>query len=218
MRLHIRLKGLEFSDSEQKLLLKRTGRLEKRLARFDPELVDLELVLEKQPRRREYRSRTRLVVMNRSLEARRNAAAEVRTLITQVFEDLEEQLDALVAGLRGEAEWQRKRGMRSDRDLQHMSRQIEEERALLTEALTGDRASFDELAERRLAGVRKVILGLLSDSGREPSAAELDSALQRTLSRAFETLGRKPERWSLHGWLAHTARRELRRSARTARP
>lgn len=214
MRLHVRLKGLELSASEQKLLQKRTARLEERLARIDPGLVDLEIVIERQARRREYLSQTRLIIMNRTLPAGRNRADEVRTLIVRVFEDIEEQLDQFLADLRGREESQRKRGLRAGRDLKRTSRRIAEEQALLARALAGDRTTFDQLAEARLAGVRKVIFEILSKGGREPTDDELDAALRLTLSRAYEMLARKPARWTMYGWLAHTARHVLKRSVR----
>ena len=103
----------------------------------------------------------------------------------------------------------RKRGARTPAAVARAGRELTEQRALLDRALAGERNAFDTLAEIRLAGVRKIIVERLSEGGREPPQEALDAALARTLSRAFERLHEKPERWSVHRWLAAVARREL---------
>jgi hypothetical protein len=54
----------------------------------------------------------RLMVMGNVLSVRRNHAPRVRTLLTAVFDDLEKGLTAFIEQLRGEKNWQRKRGAR----------------------------------------------------------------------------------------------------------
>jgi hypothetical protein len=212
MDIKIIPRGFELTPADLQLLRRQIARIEKRLQHIQSDLVQLEIVLEKQARREEYASHVRLLVMNRPLAASRNRAPFVRTLIRQVFDDLQKELAKLQSGLRGDADWRRKRGMRQSAGMQQARHALEEERALLDRALAGDRATFDRVAETRLAGVRNVIFEILSEGGRQPTDAALDEALALTMSRAFEELHRKPERWSLHGWLAWTARRELKRA------
>jgi hypothetical protein len=213
--VRLQIKGTPLSAAEQKLLENHVRRLEKRLGSFDPDLVDLELALEKQARREEFTSHARLVIMNQVLPSRRNAAPTIRTLLGKLFEDLEEEVARWMSQVRGEESWKRRRkGSRDSKRNAAMAGELVAERALLTQALQGDRKSFDQLAEERLSGVRKVIYDLLSVNGREPDDDALNQALNLTLSRAFENLDRKPENWSVRGWLAWTARKELRRAVR----
>jgi hypothetical protein len=216
VRLDVTAKGLELTTAQEKLLRRHVDRLETRLAQFDPDLVDLELTLEKQARREEYACHARLVVMNRALPSRRGVARTLAMLLGKVFEDLEEEAAKLLSEIRGDAAWRRKRhGSRDAAKIADDARRLTEERALLDQALAGERASFDRLAEAQLAGVRSVIFDVLSAGGHRPTDDALDQALSLTLSRAFERLAQKPEPWSLHGWLAWTARRELEAAVHT---
>jgi ribosome-associated translation inhibitor RaiA len=102
MKRHMTTKGFALTPAEAARLERRIARLEKRLRRFDPDLVHLQVVIEKHPRRVEYTGSVRLVVLEQVLAASRNTAASVRTLLTEVFGDIESQLDRLKAELRGE--------------------------------------------------------------------------------------------------------------------
>lgn len=209
MKLQIKVTGLDLSAGEEALLRRDVDRLAERLDEFDPDQVELELVVEKQARRQEFTSHARLRIMDRTLPVARNSGSSVRSVIRQVFEDLEEQRERLISEMRSEPTWKRKRGARDAEATESVARELIEERALLSRALEGDRNAFDVVAESRLAGVRKVIYGILSSGGREPTTDSLDQALALTMANAFEHLGEKPEHWSLHGWLAWTARKEL---------
>ena len=102
MRRHTTTKGFALAPADEARLERRVARLEKRLRTFDPDLVHLQVVIEKHPRREEYTGSVRLVVLEQVLAASRNTAAKVRTLLTEVFSDIESQLDRLKAELRGE--------------------------------------------------------------------------------------------------------------------
>ncbi|HSL72395.1 MAG TPA: hypothetical protein VK864_19260, partial [Longimicrobiales bacterium] len=141
---------------------------------------------------------------------RRNTAARIRTLLVSAFDDLEAELGRFVARLRGNERWQRKRGSRSAAAFRDASDQLRDERALIDRALAGDRTAFEVLADNRLAGVRREIQNTLAAQGHQPTDDELDRTLATTLTRAFRDLKRKPERWSIHGWLSWVARRELK--------
>jgi hypothetical protein len=209
VRQAIQVKGFELGAADEALLGRHIEQLDKRLERFDPAVIDLQIELQKQARRREFTSRARLVVMNRTLAVRRNTAPSVTTLIGRLFEDLGEKAAEYISRLNAPAARPRKSGVRSPAARRHDADRLIAERALLDEAMAGDRPSFDKVAETRLAGVRKVIFDALTQHGRQPSDDDLDQALAQTLMYAFEHLREKPERWSLHGWLAWTARKQL---------
>lgn len=209
MKLELQVQGFVLSPAAQRTLDRRVERLRRRLHRIDPDLVSLELILTRQARRVEYTARVRLSLMNHVLPAQRNAAPRLTMLLNAAFDDLEKELERYQSGLRGEADRDRKRGARSPVAVARAGRELIEQRALLDRARAGERAAFDILAEVRLAGVRKIIVERLSEGGREPAQEALDAALARTLSRAFERLHEKPERWSVHRWLADVARQEL---------
>jgi ribosome-associated translation inhibitor RaiA len=210
MRVQIKTDDVRLTPADHDVLWRRIRSLEARLEHVEPDLINLQIVLEAQPRRTEYTGHVRLVVMNQVLAARRNQAKRVRTLLHRAFDDLEEQLERFNAGLRREVAWERKRGARSTTAFRAAEQELTEERALLDRALAGERAAFDRVAETQLAGVRKVIFDSLSAAGHDITTRELDTELEWVLARAYERLDRKPERWTLHGWLAHVARRELR--------
>lgn len=215
MKIHVVPKGCSLGTADERVLERRIARLQRRLGHFDPDLVELDVVIEKQPRRQTYTGSIRLSVMGQTLPARRNAAPRIRTLIREAFEDVERELDAFNAGLRSEAAWRRRRGRRGNgagaRDaFAREERELIEQRAMLDRALAGDRGAFDALADTTLPGVRRVIFDTLSRGGHEPGNKELTEALITTLSAAFRRLGEKPDGWTLYGWIAQVAREELR--------
>jgi hypothetical protein len=89
------------------------AKLERKLARVQPDLADLEIAIRKQARRMEYVSRVRLSVMELALPAMRNRAPTIEQLLREAFRDLNEQLDRLNAGLRGERLRHRRRAARN---------------------------------------------------------------------------------------------------------
>ncbi|HET9440877.1 MAG TPA: hypothetical protein VFO52_11935 [Longimicrobiales bacterium] len=205
---------LELSPRDEKVIEDRVRQLEKRLQDVDPELVNLEIAVEAQPRRTEYTGQVRLVVMNHVLPARRNRAKQLNTFLNRAFDDIEEQLDDFTSSLRSESHWKRKRGARSEQEMQEIESELVEERALLDSALAGNSEAFALAAEKRLAGLRKVIFDHLDTQGKGTSDADLDAALSLVLSRAAEDLKKKPEHWPLRRWLAWVAARELANGSR----
>lgn len=103
MNVHVTAKNLTLSPADEKVLDRLVQRLRKRLKTFEPDLVQLDLALEKHPRRPEVTGSVRLFVVNRTLTARRNSANNVTSLLQAAFDDIEEQLDKFKAELRGEA-------------------------------------------------------------------------------------------------------------------
>lgn len=211
MKLHVTRNGCRYSPQDERVLDRRIRRLERRLRHFDPDLVHLEINIERQPRREEYDSNIRLVIMNRVFPAGRNAAAEVGTLLREAFDDLERQVDRFNAELRGEKEWRRKRGARSQASVVEAEQALGEIRARLDGSFADGTAGFDQLAETELKGLRATILEILSADGREPADEDLDRALTTVLTRAVAEARRKPDGWSSYRWAAWIAQRELRR-------
>nr|PZN89325.1 MAG: hypothetical protein DIU52_13820 [bacterium] len=102
MKRHMTTKGFALTPADAAQLDRRVARLEKRLRTFNPDLVHLQVVIEKHPRREEYTGSVRLALLEQVLTASRNTATSVRTLLSEVFADIEAQLDRLKAALRGE--------------------------------------------------------------------------------------------------------------------
>lgn len=208
MRLQTTYRNCQPTRADERLLERRIGKMEKRLRRVNPELVDLQLIVQRHARRPEYTGNFRLVVEGDVMAAMRNKAPTLKNLLVQAFEDLEEQLEARSARMtRGRSA--RKRGARSADGVAASERVLDEKRALLDQAMAGDQAAFARLADSIMPGVRAAIFDALTERGRETTDAELDAALGSTLTAAFARLKEKPDEWSLDGWLMHVAREEV---------
>jgi hypothetical protein len=216
MRMHIRTHGCELTAKDDACLQLQVARLEKKLLRFQPDLVDLEVVIDKQARRREFVSHVRVVIMEQPLVARRNRAASVCTLLRRAFDDLDGQLGQLNSGLRGEEAWQRNRGARSAKGTRDSQRELAMLRAELDALLAGKQSDFGKFAESRLKGVRTTIFEVMTRGQEPPTDEQLDRALVRTMDVAERDILAKPDGWSLEGWLAWVATRELGREIHTA--
>jgi ribosome-associated translation inhibitor RaiA len=210
MRIHVRTTGLDLTDADHAMLKRRLAKLERKLLHFQPDLADLELDVTRQPRRREFASHIRLVVMGQSLAASRNRGDTVSTLLRKSFSDLEEQMDRLNAGLRGERKWERKRGSRSSEGTEDATRALAELRSRMNAAMQQKGATgLSAFADSRLRGLRAVIYEMMAAGDAQPSDEQLDRALLLALDAAQRNIARKPEGWSIEGWLAWTAQREL---------
>lgn len=102
MILEMQVQGCALSPAAQRTLERRVERLRRRLHGMAPDVVSLELVLTRQPRRREFTARGRLSLMNRVLPARRNVAPRQTALVNLVFDDFEKKLERFQATLRRE--------------------------------------------------------------------------------------------------------------------
>ncbi len=104
MKRQLTLNDFGLRPADEKVLERRLARLEKRLGSFDPDLVTVEIVMERLSRTREFVGQFRLVVAGRVFTASRNSARTPRGLMTEAFSDLEEQLERWLADLRRENE------------------------------------------------------------------------------------------------------------------
>jgi hypothetical protein len=213
MKLQIKTHGCTLSPGDEREMERHLAQLEPVLTRFDPDLVHLDVEIEKQARRAEYTCALRLTIMEQVLAAHRNAAPKIHTLLNYAFDDLRERLARMDAQLRHEADWERKRGGRSGEDLKRTERELIELRAALDQALATDPTAFAVLADTRLPAVRRILYEAMTHEGHQPAQEELDRALVQVLAAAQQDLRSKPDRWSLFGWLAWVARRELDRRA-----
>jgi ribosome-associated translation inhibitor RaiA len=109
MKVHVKAKHLSLTPGETRRLNRFVGRLRKRLKTFDPDLVHLDLAVEKHPRKAEFTGSVRLFVVNRMLAARRNAGQTPAELLQGAFSDIEEQLDRFKSDLRRDAARKRHR-------------------------------------------------------------------------------------------------------------
>ncbi|HWV58654.1 MAG TPA: HPF/RaiA family ribosome-associated protein [Longimicrobiales bacterium] len=103
MNVHVTAKNLTLSPAATRMLERRISKLRKRLSAFEPDLVQLDVAVERHARRPEFTGSLRLFVVNRTLTAARNSADTPMGLIQAAFEDLEEQLDRFKAELRRES-------------------------------------------------------------------------------------------------------------------
>ncbi len=95
--MHTQVKTIDctLSAVEARALEKRIGRLERIVPRIDPDLMHLHLVLERHPRRTEYHCSLRLTIRDTVLTVTRQSSPAVRTLLTEAFDRLEDQLNRL---------------------------------------------------------------------------------------------------------------------------
>ncbi|HZU05678.1 MAG TPA: hypothetical protein VFB73_06870 [Chloroflexota bacterium] len=214
LQYHLTTRDCELAASDQRALQHHLEHLERQLRHFQPELVHLDLLIEHQPRRREYVGSFRLSLPGTVLVARRNRAPAVRTLLKEAFEDLEERLARYKAALRRDYAHERKRAALEPEQVRFCERVLLEERELLDRALAGDRTAFDQLVQQELPGLARQIEALLAASGREPSPEAVEHVMADVLATAFARLAQKPARWSLGGWLGWLARREIDRETR----
>ncbi len=92
MHTHIKTIDCTLSALEARALEKRIARIERMVPHVDPDLMHLHLVLERHPRRAEYRCSLRLTLKDGVLSTTRQRSPAVRTLLTEAFDRLETQL------------------------------------------------------------------------------------------------------------------------------
>ncbi len=92
MHTHIKTTDCTLSGMETRLIDRRIGRLERLLPYVDADLVHLSLVVERHPRRVEFRCSLRLTFRDKVLAATRQRSGVVRGLLTEAFDAVESQL------------------------------------------------------------------------------------------------------------------------------
>ena len=214
MRVRLTTRRFELGPEDRMALERAVSHLERQLGHVAPDAAEIELDLERHPRRDEYTGSVRLHLFGRALPAKRNAAPTARALLKRAFDDLEEQLARFKARLRREYAHERKRASHSPEAVRFQEQVLLAERVLLDRALAGDRAAFDTLVQAELRGLDAVVRQALARAGREPTDEAVQHVIGDVLAVAFRELARKPARWSLGGWLALIARREGEREAR----
>ncbi len=95
MHTHVKTIDCTLSAVEARALERRIARLERIVPRIDPDLMHLHLVLQRHPRRTEYHCSLRLTVKDTVLTVTRQSSPAVRTLLTEAFDRLEDQLNRL---------------------------------------------------------------------------------------------------------------------------
>lgn len=108
MKTSLSFKGLSSHDSAEKEVAHFTGKLQKLLKSYEPDLVQFHGAFEKHPRRIEYKLSLTLSLPTGTLHAVCEASA-VRASVKQAFADLERQLKKLQERLRHDYGWKRKR-------------------------------------------------------------------------------------------------------------
>lgn len=211
VKVHVTTKRCELTPADHQELERHLARLDRRLRYIDPDLAHLAIEIERRVRKLEYGGSFRLSLFNRPLPAKRNAAPTIEALLKQAFDDLEEQLERFKSRLRRAYSHERKRLSLPPEAVRYRERELVEERELLDRALAGDRDAFTVLVNAELPGLSAVIGKILVEQGQEPSPEAIEHVMADVVAIAFRELVHKPARWSLGGWLAWLARREIRR-------
>jgi ribosome-associated translation inhibitor RaiA len=95
MHTQVRTVDCTLSGMAARTFERRLGRIERLLPRFDPDLLRLRLVVERHPRRAEYRCSLRLTFKDATLAATRQRADQVRGVLGEAFDHVERQLKRL---------------------------------------------------------------------------------------------------------------------------
>ncbi len=93
MHTHVKTTDCTLSAMEAQVVERRIARIERMLPHADLDLLTLHLVLERHPRRAEYRCSLRLTMKDAVLSTTRQRSPAVRTLLTDAFDRLEAQLN-----------------------------------------------------------------------------------------------------------------------------
>jgi ribosome-associated translation inhibitor RaiA len=210
MEVHLTTKRFELGGHAREVLDRAVARLERRLGHFRPDLVHLQITVERAARKEEYTGSARLHLPGRVLYARRNRSATAEGWLRAAFDDLEQQLSRYKAKLRREHAHERRRASLPPEAVEAYEHALLEERELLDRALAGDREAFDRLADEDLPALRRAVERELLRLGRPVTPEAVQQAVAEALSVGFRNLARKPARWTVGGWLAWVARRTLR--------
>jgi len=95
MHTHVKTTDCTLSAIEAQALERRLARIERMVPRLDPDLMHLQLVVERHPRRTEYRCSLRLTLKDTVLSATRQRSPAVRALLNEAFDRLEAQLNRM---------------------------------------------------------------------------------------------------------------------------
>jgi ribosome-associated translation inhibitor RaiA len=210
MEVHLTTRRFELGGHAREVLDRCVARLQRRLRHFRPDLVHLQVKLERAARKEEYTGSARLYLPGRVLYARRNRSTTPEGWLRAAFDDLEQQLSRYKAQLRREHAHERRRASLAPEVVEAYERALMEERELLDRALAGDREAFERLADEDLPALRRAVERELLRLGRPVTPEAVQQAVAEAMSAAFRNLSRKPARWSVGGWLAWVAKRTLR--------
>jgi ribosome-associated translation inhibitor RaiA len=210
MEVHLTTQRCELGAHAREVLDRSVARLQRRLRHFPPDLVHLEVRLQRAARKEEYTGSARLHLPGRVLYARRNRSATAEGWLRAVFDDLEEQLSRYKAKLRREHAHERRRTSLPAEAVAAYEQALLEARELLDRALAGDRQAFDRLAEEDLPALHRAVERELLRLGRPVTPEAVQQGVAEALAVAFRNLSRKPARWTVGGWLAWVAKRVLR--------
>ncbi len=92
MHTHIKTTDCRLSGMETRTIDRRIARIERLLPRVDADLVHLSLVVQRHPRRVEFRCSLRLTFRDKLLAATRQRSAALRGLLNEAFDAVEAQL------------------------------------------------------------------------------------------------------------------------------
>ena len=92
MHTHFKTTDCTLSGVENRTIDRRIARIERLLPRMDADLVHLSLVVQRHPRRVEFRCSLRLTFRDKLLAATRQRSSALRGLLNEAFDAVEAQL------------------------------------------------------------------------------------------------------------------------------
>ncbi len=197
MKQHLALSKV--SDNTQPRLRERfeewARKLEKRVARFDPDLVHLEGHIEQHPARPLYRSRLRLKLGNGVL-ATTEEGEDALPVLDEAFRELERRLEKFKARLSRSDQW--KRPSRRRRLVEWLKETPEarerEKRQLYFDLIREHLDNLHSFIRRELA--------YLENRGEvPPGELTAEDLLDATVLRGFQQFEQRPAHQNVHHWL-----------------
>jgi RNA polymerase sigma factor (sigma-70 family) len=203
MKHHIESKGFTLKKSEQRLIDDLIAKLEKKVTKFSPDLVDLRLLVEKKPSRSLYRVSMIMELPGKTLVANQERH-KFNECLRGAFVEIERQLDAYKAALRREHLWKRP-GMR-----EHLRRSkiaampVEQQnREVFFSAVSRNLARLYEWVRHQFAYLESV-----GDLAKGELTAE--DVVDTVLLRAYGDFVRAPAARDLATWFMQLASDQLR--------
>ncbi|HXF74514.1 MAG TPA: sigma-70 family RNA polymerase sigma factor [Methylomirabilota bacterium] len=203
MKRHIELKDFSLQKSDQKLTDDWTARIEKKVANFSPDLVDLRLLLEKNPTRSLYRASITLELPGKSL-ATKEERHELHECLREAFAKMERQLDAYKAALRREPLWKRGAVREHLRRSKIAAAPVEQQnREVFFSSVLRNLPRLYESVRHQLAYLESV-----GDLAKGELTAE--DVVDAVILRAYGDFVRSPAAGDFGAWLAQLASEQLR--------
>lgn len=213
MKIATVFRNLDPSEDKagRELIEREVKQLEKRIKRFDPELVRLEAVVSRSAGKKRVRASLRLQLPS-GVVATREEGFEVDDVLREAFKELGARLERHLARLRGDWTWKRPaRRARAEAMELPSAETLEEER----------RALYFDLIEDHLDDVYNQVrreLTYMEANGDVPDRYfSVGTLVDATILKGLERFEERPDEFSVGDWLARIAYETIDEEARKAR-